>query len=183
MMPATRREILAPAAVFAIGLLTIAGAWAFQLIGNYIPCELCLQERVPYYIGLPLALVSALAALSGAKPTIARMFLMMAGLAFAVGVYLGTYHAGAEWGFWPGPSNCGGGQSLATTTGDLLNSLKGIHIVSCTTPALRVPNAPWGISFAGANALISLAMTAIAFWGAFRPLAPDAAREPVARGA
>jgi len=32
--------------ILAITLATIAGAWAFQLIGGYIPCPLCLQQRV-----------------------------------------------------------------------------------------------------------------------------------------
>ena len=33
---------LAAWTVFLAALATIAGAWAFELIGNYIPCALCL---------------------------------------------------------------------------------------------------------------------------------------------
>ena len=53
-----RREIFAPAAVLLLGLLTILGAWGFQVIGGYFPCKLCLEQRVPYYVGLPVALVN-----------------------------------------------------------------------------------------------------------------------------
>jgi disulfide bond formation protein DsbB len=169
-----RHEILAPAVAFAIGLATILGAWGFELIGGFIPCELCLQERLPYYIGVPFALVALLAAVSGAKPTIPRFFLMIAGIVFAYGIYLGVYHAGAEWAFWPGPTNGSGGTSLPTTTEDLMKSLSHARVVSCTEPAFRFPSAPWGLSLAGANALISLFLAACAFWGAFRPLAPEA---------
>lgn len=106
MPPARRHEMQAPAIIVVVGLATILGAWAFQLIGGYQPCPLCLEQRMPYYVGVPLALIAALAAVSGAKPTVPRMFLMVVGLVFAYGVYLGGYHAGAEWGWWAGPADC-----------------------------------------------------------------------------
>lgn len=174
MSAALRGERLAPALLFLIGLATILGAWGFELAG-YIPCELCLKERVPYYLGLAIGLAALLAAAAGAKPTVPRLLLIVAGLVFAYGIYLGVYHAGAEWRFWPGPTECSGGGALSTTTDDLLNALKRAHVVSCTDPAFRFPAAPWGLSLAGANALISILLTAIAFWGAFRPLGPEEA--------
>jgi disulfide bond formation protein DsbB len=172
MSASMRGERLAPAILFAAGLATILGAWGFQLAG-YVPCELCLQERLPYYVGVPVALAALLAAVAGAKPTVPRLLLIVAGLIFAYGIYLGIYHAGAEWRFWMGPTECSGGSALSTTTGDLLNALKRTHVVSCIDPAFRFPAAPWGISLAGANALISIFLVAAAFWGAFRPLARE----------
>ena len=56
------RAALPPAFVFILGLATILGAWAFQIVGGYVPCALCLQERWPYYIGLPVALVALVSA-------------------------------------------------------------------------------------------------------------------------
>ena len=32
------------------GLAAIATAWGFQLIGGYVPCKLCLEQRIPYYL-------------------------------------------------------------------------------------------------------------------------------------
>ena len=49
---------------------------------------------------------------------------------------------------------------------DLLNQLKGIRIVSCTTASWRFPSAAWGLSFAGWNAAISLALGVVALFGA-----------------
>ncbi|MEP3665226.1 MAG: disulfide bond formation protein B, partial [Roseibium sp.] len=37
------------------GLAAIATAWGFQLVGGFVPCKLCLEQRIPYYAGLPLA--------------------------------------------------------------------------------------------------------------------------------
>src|SRR5215472_14000607 len=83
------------------GAATILGAWYFQYVLHYVPCELCLDERIPYYVGIPLALVVALAAsLRAPRP------LLVAGLALLVVIMLisaglGVYHAGVEWKFWP----------------------------------------------------------------------------------
>ena len=45
-----RRDALVPAFVFALGLATILGAWISQLGFGYVPCALCLQQRIPYYV-------------------------------------------------------------------------------------------------------------------------------------
>ena len=42
---------------FVLGLVTIVAAWGSQLIGGLVPCELCLEQRMAYYYGLPLLLV------------------------------------------------------------------------------------------------------------------------------
>jgi disulfide bond formation protein DsbB len=169
MTPILRREWLPPLAVLVLGLATILGAWGFQLIGGYVPCKLCLEQRVPYYIGLPFALVALLAALAGAKPTVVRLLLIIAGLIFAFDIYLGAYQAGAEWKLWAGPTDCGGGAGGTQSTQDLLNQLKNIHVVSCTEASWRF----LFLSFAGWNAAISLVLVATAMWGAFRRLPPE----------
>ena len=177
MTPASvrRYEAFAPLVVFVVGLSTILGAWGFELLGGFVPCKLCLEERVPYYMGLPFALAALLAALAGAKPTVPRMLLIVTGIAFAYNVYLGGYHAGAEWGLWPGPSDCGaGGAGPATSAADLLNQLKGIRIVSCSEASWRF----LFLSFAGWNFVVSLFLAVVAFFGAFRPLAPEPADRP-----
>jgi disulfide bond formation protein DsbB len=172
MTPLVRREWFAPAAVVVLGLATIAGAWGFQLIGGYVPCKLCLEQRVPYYVGLPVALVALGAALAGAKPMVVRTLLIVAGLIFAFGIYLGAYQAGAEWKLWAGPSDCGATGGPTQSTEDLLNQLKNIHIVSCTDASWRF----LFLSFAGWNAVVSTVLVAFAIWGAFRALPPEPVR-------
>src|SRR5215470_8437706 len=48
--------------VAAGGAATILGAWFFQYVLHYLPCPLCFEQRKPYYVAIPLALVVALAA-------------------------------------------------------------------------------------------------------------------------
>lgn len=164
-----RREWIAPAAVLAIGLATILGAWGFQIIGGYIPCALCLQQRIAYYVGLPIALVALGLALAGTKSVVVRGLLLLVALAFAVNVFIGVYQAGAEWGFWPGPASCGA-TSGGSGEGSLLEQIKHIRVVSCTEASWRFLY----LSFAGWNAVISAALFLIALFGAFRRSEPAA---------
>jgi disulfide bond formation protein DsbB len=173
-----RREMLAPAIVFLVGVATIATAWGFELVGNYAPCKLCLEERLPYYAGVPVALAALLAAAGGAKATVPRLLLILAGLIFAINVYLGGYHAGAEWALWAGPSDCGATGGGTRSAGDLLRSIEEIRIVSCTEASWRF----LFLSFAGWNFVASLFLVAVSFWGAFRPIPREAETETVAVG-
>src|ERR1700709_1482096 len=95
----------AAALAFVLGLVAILGAWASQLWGGLVPCELCLGERMPYYWGLPiLALILLLwNRLPRAVWTIA---MLIVAAIFVWSIYLGAYHAGVEYKFWAGPSAC-----------------------------------------------------------------------------
>ena len=44
----------ATALAFAIGLIAILGALGSQILGGLVPCELCLEQRMAYYWGLPI---------------------------------------------------------------------------------------------------------------------------------
>ena len=181
MSPQLLRRAFAPAFVFLLGLATIGGAWAFQIFGGYVPCKLCLEERLPYYVGVPLAFVALTTALARGPAWLWRLALALAGVVFLYGLTLGAYHAGAEWSWWPGPSDCGSTGGLTPgSTGDLLNQLKGIRIVSCTTASWRFPPAAWGLSFAGWNAVISLVLAAVALAGAARGQSRASAAAPTA---
>ena len=158
------REAGVPILVFLLGLATILGAWTAELGFGYLPCPLCLQQRIPYYVGLPIVAFAIAAALWGAPSRWVRLIMAVSGVAWGVGVYLAINHAGVEWGWWPGPPDCGttGAVTGIKTPQDLIARLNGIRIVSCTEAAWRF----LGLSFAGWNAVMSLALTGGAAYAA-----------------
>jgi disulfide bond formation protein DsbB len=81
-----------------------------------------------------------------------------------VSAALGAYHTGVEWRWWPGPTECSGPMTDFTTSGPLLSQLQSIHVVRCDEAAWRF----LGLSLAGYNVLISLALAAIAALGLMR---------------
>ncbi|MEO9629363.1 disulfide bond formation protein B [Roseibium sp.] len=153
------------------GLAVICTAWGFQLIGGYVPCKLCLEQRVPYYAGLPLT-VFGLLLMSRSRPGLAGGMMVVVALVFAYGAGLGIYQSGAEWGFWPGPSDCGGGSAGPADATNMLSALKSTRVVSCTEASWRM----FGLSFAGWNAVASAGLAllaalsaALSFHGGRRP--------------
>lgn len=144
------------------GTIVIASAWGFQLIGGYVPCKLCLEQRIPYYVGLPMILLALVLAMKG-KRAFATLMFAAAGLAFLYGAGLGAYQAGAEWDFWAGPSDCGGGSAAPGSAANMLSALKSTRVVSCTEASWRL----FGLSFAGWNAVASAGIAFMAFAGAF----------------
>ncbi len=161
-MLSTNRLRFSSGLFLLLGLATIATAWGFQLIGGYVPCKLCLEQRVPYYVALPLVLLAVIAVISARGSRIARALLFLAAVAMIYGAGLGVYQAGAEWGFWPGPADCGGGVAAPTDAKNLLGALKQTRVVSCTEASWRM----MGLSFAGWNAVASAGLALIGLWGA-----------------
>jgi disulfide bond formation protein DsbB len=158
-------------AVAGLGGATILGAWYFQYGLGLQPCPLCLEQRYAYYFAIPLALMVALGVSAGAsrKVLIAALAAIAAGMLWNAG--LGAYHAGVEWKWWAGPQDCGGALSDLGTAGGLLKRLESIRVVRCD----EIPWSFLGLSLAGYNVLISLALAAIAAWGAlaaYRTLPP-----------
>jgi disulfide bond formation protein DsbB len=158
------REAGVPILVFIGGLATILGAWASQIVFGYQPCHLCLEERAPYYVGLPIVAIAIIAAFWGAPSRWVRLVMAVAGVVFAISVYLGVNHAGIEWGWWPGPPDCSPTDALAGihSTQDLLNSLNGTRIVACNQASWRF----LGLSFAGWNAVVSAILTVASAYAA-----------------
>src|SRR3954452_24984104 len=86
----------------AIAAATIGTALFSQHVLGYIPCKLCYWQRQPYYLAIPVAIALVLLPISD---RVRQAALWLLTLIFLVSAGLGAYHAGVEWGFWPGPAD------------------------------------------------------------------------------
>jgi len=124
----------------------ILGALAFEHIGGYQPCKLCLEQREPWYLGIPV-LGLAVISLLMKWPTCLTRGLMLIG------------------GWWKGPGDCGAVEGgISADTGNFLQQLEQSVPPSCTDAALRI----MGLSFAGWNAVASAILAVLAFRTAFK---------------
>jgi disulfide bond formation protein DsbB len=161
-MVRSRPVAAAAIAIAVVGAATILGAWFFQYALGLKPCPLCLEQRYAYYFTIPLAVMVLLGDEVGAS----RKVLLAALVAIALGMLwnagLGVYHSGVEWKWWQGPQECADTLDDLGSAGGLLNKLQSITVVRCDEAAWRF----LGLSLAGYNVLISLALAAIAAWAA-----------------
>ena len=162
------REILDSQAKLAflvlLGMIAVIGSvLAFEHLGGYIPCSLCLKQRIAYYIAIPLGLVVMTVIATKGSPGLIRAGLIVVGLLVLSSLAIAIYHSGVEWAFWPGPAECGSGAGdggPAASADNILNQLKFAKPPSCDVAAGRF----LGLSFAGWNVVVS----AIIAWMAFR---------------
>ena len=139
--------------ILLVATLTIIGAWIFEYAG-YAPCELCLKQRWAYYAAITVSAILVLTA--RASDQMMRYGLMFLAVLWAGSMVFGIYHSGVEWHWWPGPSTCTGMGDLSVGLPDLTKP-----VVMCDTPAIRI----FGLSLAGWNAVISLALAILSVAG------------------
>lgn len=148
-------------ALGAVSLALILGALAFEYIGGYLPCEMCMWQRWPHYAAIMVGLGGgAIIWLSkgprGAAIAIAEITMVLV----AISGLIGVYHAGVEWHVWAGPTACTGDAYRFTGTLDLTQ-----RGPMCDVAAWRL----FGISMAGYNAIISLSAAGLAAVALLQP--------------
>jgi disulfide bond formation protein DsbB len=159
--------VAAAAIVAVVGLLTICIVYFFQYAFGYAPCPLCLEQRSAFYVSVPLAALLWLGANHGASSKVMTAGFVVITLAMLWNTGLSAYHAGVEWKFWPGPTDCSGPINSFGSASNMLKQLQDIRIVRCDEASWRF----LGISLAGYDVPVSLFLATIAAWGAKASLA------------
>jgi disulfide bond formation protein DsbB len=122
------------------------GALGSQFIGGLYPCEMCQWQRWPHEVAIGLALLAFVIRGSTAQ----RGIVALAALAILVSGAIGVFHAGVEYKWWEGFTEC----TLPPGVGEgnfMDNIMK--------SPLIRCDEAQWnlfGVSLAGFNGLISI---------------------------
>lgn len=134
----------------AAALALLLGALGFEYLGHLPPCEMCMWQRYPHVAAAIVGIGGFILVRSaGLSESFVVAVAILAALLIGISGAIGVYHAGVEWQWWPGPQACTG----AAFQGPLdLNA----PVVRCDRAAWRL----FGISLAGYNALLSLAIAA-----------------------
>lgn len=120
----------------------MAGALGSQYLGGLYPCEMCHWQRWPHYAAIGIAILAFII-----RPA-ARPLTILAAIAIIISGAIGAFHAGVEYGWWEGLTQC----STISSSGDVLADIMSAPLVRCD----EVQWALFGISLAGWNAIISL---------------------------
>ena len=140
LVTANRLALLVPGAL-------MAGALGSQYLGGLYPCDMCHWQRWPHYAAILLAAIAF-----AAPAPWRRVLVIVAALAIATSGAIGVFHAGVEYGWWPGILPCTAPIAPTGSAADRLSQIMAAPMVRCDV-------APWslaGISLAGWNAILSL---------------------------
>lgn len=156
------RTALIVLAVLSAGMLSAAlvSQYAFGLA----PCTLCHWQRWAHIAAIALALLGIAAAGGGASAASVLRGRRMRGAALALvalallaGAGIAGFHVGVELHWWEGTSTCGG-----SGTPDSIDALKAQLMAQPLVRCDEVAFSALGISMAGWNGLLSLALAAAA---------------------
>ena len=146
-----RSERVAALLTGGIAIALLAGAYGFQYFGNLAPCEMCWWQRYA------LMATAGLAALSLA--TRSRSLAAASIAALLVNAGIAVFHAGVEQHWWQGITACAA-PMVTGTTAEVIGAMMAQPLVRCDAIAWSL----LGVSMAGWNALVSLAIGGLASW-------------------
>ena len=150
-MANTPSVIMAQRLALAVPALLLGGAYISQYGFGLYPCEMCWWQRWPHFAAVGLALLSFFA-----PPK--RLWIALAAVAILISGAIGGFHAGVEYGWWEGVTNCAA--IPGTSGGSALEQIMNQPLVRCDAPAWTL----FGISLAGYNFLISMASGLAILW-------------------
>lgn len=134
----------------------LIAALVFQYGYGYQPCVLCIYQRWPYVAVLAF---SAIALAFPGRRGVRDAMLMASGLALLANSGIAFYHVGVEHHWWAGTSGCGASGAAALTLDDLRAQVMKAPVVRCDEVQWDL----FGITMAGYNVVISLALAVFAF--------------------
>lgn len=132
--------------LISAGVLT--SVYLSQYWGGLKPCNLCIYQRVAWWIVCGLGL---LAFGFAQYPRLWSALVYLCGLILVVGGSVAAYHVGIEQHWWPGPASCTGGGVMPTSLEDLKARNLDAPVALCD----QVSWSLFGISMAGYNTILS----------------------------
>ena len=136
-------------AIFLISLIALMSAYFIEYVLGYQPCNLCLYERIPYF----LAILILLANFKYNK--LEKYFILFLIIIFFIATLLSLYHLGIEQGLIEESLLCNLEKGTNIIDKDeILKQLQQKNI-SCKDVAFKI----FGLSLTSFNIIISLILT------------------------
>ena len=139
--------------IFYISIFALSSAYFIEYILDYKPCNLCLFERLPYFLAIIIILLNL------SLNRFEKFIFISLGLIFASATILSLYHVGIEQGFFKESLVCVSNNEMnILNKKDLLNEFQKTT-VSCKDVEFTL----FGLSLTTINVIISLILSVITF--------------------
>ena len=132
--------------IFLVSIIALVSAFFIEYILGHQPCNLCILERIPYFLTIIIVL------LNYKFIQFERLFILLLAIVFLAGTILSLYHLGIEQGFIQESLVCDlkNGSNLLSKE-EILKQLQE-KSVSCKDVTFKI----FGLSLTSYNILISL---------------------------
>ena len=137
--------------IFFIILLSIISALIIEYVLGHQPCNLCLYERIPYFLSILLIIIIFF------FKKYEKITLLILFLVFMVSALLAFYHFGIEQGFFSESYVCNVENHSKTLSKEQLLKELNKNVVSCKNVTFRI----LGLSLAAINAILSVVLSII----------------------
>ena len=132
-------------------IFALFAAYFVQYILGHLPCNLCLLERIPYFLTIVIIIISF------KSKKYEKIYLALLSAIFIFATLLSFYHFGIEQGFIKESLVCDLiSQNNNLTAEDILKDLKE-KTISCKNVTFKI----FGLSLATINTIISLILSII----------------------
>ena len=139
--------------ILFISIFALASAYFVEYILGYKPCNLCLIERLPYFVTIIIILIGLII------NRLEKIIFILLALIFAAATILSFYHFGIEQGFFKESLVCIPNNEInILNKEDLLKEFQKT-VVSCKDVEFTL----FGLSLATINVIISLILSVITF--------------------
>ena len=135
--------------IFLVSIIALVSAFFIEYILGHQPCNLCVLERIPYFLAIIVVL------LNYKFIQFERFFILLLAIIFLAGTILSLYHLGIEQGFIQESLVCDlkNGSNLLSKE-EILKQLQE-KSVNCKDVTFKI----FGLSLTSYNILISLLIT------------------------
>ena len=139
--------------ILFLSIISLVSAYFIEYILGYKPCNLCLIERLPYFITIIIILIGSIVS------RLEKIILITLALIFSAATILSLYHFGIEQGFFNESLVCISNNEINNLSKeDLIKELQK-EVVSCKDVQFTL----LGLSLATINAIISFILSVITF--------------------
>ena len=131
--------------VFLLSVLAISNALIAEFIFHILPCEMCYNQRYPYYFIISIFIVFYFI-----NKTSNIWLYVLTELAVLYGLFYAVWHVGIEQNLLSGPSNCSGKLEEASSVSDLKEQILNQAVINCNEISWSI----LGLSAATLNSLL-----------------------------
>ena len=136
-------------AVFLISFITLISAYFIEYILGHQPCNLCVYERIPYFLAILIVLINY------KYNKLEKYLILSLAIIFLIATILSLYHLGIEQGFVQESLLCDLEKGANIVDKDEILKQLQQKSISCKDVTFKI----FGLSLTSYNVIISLLLT------------------------